>query len=326
MARLCAMTTSNDIPLAASPIDRAAHHRTDERWLANARKNPDGLVCLLQGGNPMLEGGRGVTQSGPGMFRDGPAKPLVWLGPEAWRLPVQREVFLGKDKHGAPVFALDLPMDFALTGSLIEGAGEFEDMRSAAGILSPLEANCASTARSLFEWHRKHQFCANCGAPSEVTEAGWKRTCPACGTEHFPRTDPVAIMMAVKGDRCLLGRGKGWPPGFISCLAGFVEPGETVEQAAAREIFEEAGVRCDPASAEFLFCQPWPFPSSLMMGLILDADTEAITIDPNEIESAHWITRDEARQMLAGTHPRWGCPPPMAIAHHVLKAWAVRER
>ncbi|MEM7768477.1 MAG: NAD(+) diphosphatase [Pseudomonadota bacterium] len=318
------MTTSNDIPLASNPIDRAALRRTDDAWLEAARTDPNVLVCLLQAGNPLIEGGRGVQGGGPGLSRPGPAKPLVWLGPEAWRLPVQREIFLGEDKQGSPVFALDLAADFELSGSLIEGVGDFEEMRAAASILSALEANCVSTARSLFEWHRKHGFCANCGAPSDVTEAGWKRACPACGTEHFPRTDPVAIMMAVKGDQCLLGRGLGWPPGFVSCLAGFVEPGETLEQAASREIFEEAGIRSDPASAEYLFCQPWPFPSSLMVGLILEADSEEITIDPKEIESAHWLSREEVRAMLAGTHDRWHCPPPMAIAHHVIKAWAER--
>lgn len=319
------MTTSNDMPLAANPIDRAAHRRLDADWLETARNDPNVLVCVMQGGNPLVEGGRGVGLTGPGVFAPGPKKPLVWLGPEAWRLPTIGEIFLGEDKQGSPVFALNLPIDFQLAGSLIEGVGDFEDMRAAAAILSPLEANCAATARSLFEWHRKHGFCANCGAQSDVTEAGWKRVCPSCGTEHWPRTDPVAIMLAVSDDRCLVGRQKGWPPGFISCLAGYVEPGETVEQAASRELFEEAGIMSDPTSAEYLFCQPWPFPSSLMIGLILQADSEEITIDPKEIESAHWLSRGDVRAMLAGTHERWSCPPPMAVAHHILKVWAERD-
>ncbi|MEM0986124.1 MAG: NAD(+) diphosphatase [Pseudomonadota bacterium] len=320
------MTTSQDIPLAANPIDRAALRRTDEEWLASARQDPNVLVCLMQKGNPLIEGGRGADHAGgPGGFIPQASKPLVWLGPEAWRLPHQGEVFLGQDKQDSPVFALDLPPDFSLSGSLIEGVGDFEDMRAAASMLSALEGNVVSTARSLFEWHRKHGFCANCGAPTAMTEAGWKRVCAPCGTEHFPRTDPVAIMMATKGDKCLLGRGIGWPPGFISCLAGFVEPGETVEQAAARELFEEAGIKADPASAEYLFCQPWPFPSSLMVGLILEAETEEINIDPKELEDAHWLSRADVRAMLDGTHDLWGCPPPMAVAHHILKVWADRD-
>ncbi len=319
------MKNSNDIPLAANPLDRAAHHRTDTDWLETARSHPDVLVCLLQSGNPLIEGGRGVSASVPGAGRPGPQKPLVWLGPEAFQLPFATELFLGEDRQGHPVFALDMPGEFSLAGSLIEGVGDWEEMRSAAAILSPLEANCASTARSLFEWHRRHGFCAVCGSASEVTDAGWRRICASCGAEHFPRTDPVAIMLAVKGDRCLLGRGRGWPAGFLSCLAGFVEPGETVEQAAAREVFEEAGIRADPASAEYLFCQPWPFPSSLMIGLILEAESEEIVIDPKEIESAHWLTRAEVRTMLAGEHDTFFCPPPMAIAHHVIRTWAERD-
>lgn len=320
------MTTSNDIPLAANPIDRAAHRRSETDWLASARQDPDVLVCLLQAGNPLVEGGRGHGHaSRPGSVTAAPRQPLVWLGPEAFGLGHDNEVFLGEDRQGSPVFALDMPGEFSLAGSLIEGLGDWEDMRAAAAILSPLEANCVSTARSLFEWHHRHGFCANCGAPSEVTEAGWKRICTDCAAEHFPRTDPVAIMLAARGDRCLLGRGLGWPPGFVSCLAGFVEPGETVEQAAARELEEEAGIKADPASTEYLFCQPWPFPSSLMIGLILQAETEEITIDPKEIESAHWLTRDEVRAMLAGEHDTFFCPPPMAIAHHVIRTWAERD-
>jgi NAD+ diphosphatase len=186
------------------------------------------------------------------------------------------------------------------------------------------DAGPAATARAILEWHRKNGFCATCGSATKIVDAGWKRVCPDCDTEHFPRVDPVAIMLAVRGDKCLMGRQAAWRPGFWSCLAGFVEPGETIEQAAARELFEEAGVRCS-APAEYLFCQPWPFLSSLMIGLILEAESEEITIDTSEIESARWFTREEARAMLAGRHPDAFAPPRFAIAHHVLKTWAERE-
>lgn len=305
------MTTSNDIPLASHPINRAAHHRTDEAWLETAMKREDVLVFLMQKGLPLVEfNGQG----------------LVWLGPEVARLSPQEErVFLGTDTNGAPIFAINMATGFKLDGSLIEGTGEFTDMRAAASSLNPMQANLASTARSILEWHRSHRFCSKCGAESVIAEAGWKRVCPSCGAEHFPRTDPVAIMLAVKDDKCLLGRQASWPAGFWSALAGFVEPGETVEQAAARELEEEAGIKADPAKAEYLFCQPWPFPSSLMVGIIIEADTTEVSVEQDELEAARWITREEARQVLAGTHPDIYAPPPMAVAHHILKTWAERD-
>lgn len=271
----------------------------------------DVLVFLMQKGQPL------VAANG---------QNLVWLGPEVARLSPQEErLFLGKDKAGAPIFAINLGPSFKLEGSLLQGTGDFTDMRAAASGLSPMEANLASTARSILEWHRSHRFCSKCGAESEVAEAGWKRVCPSCGAEHFPRTDPVAIMLAVKDDKCLLGRQAGWPAGFWSALAGFVEPGETVEQAATRELFEEAGIKADPAKAEYLFCQPWPFPSSLMVGIIVEAETTEVSVEQDELEDAIWITREEARQVLAGTHPNIYAPPAMAVAHHILKTWAERD-
>ena len=271
----------------------------------------DVLVFLMQKGQPL------VAANG---------QNLVWLGPEVARLSPQEErLFLGKDKAGAPIFAINLGPSFKLEGSLLQGTGDFTDMRAAAGGLSPMEANLASTARSILEWHRSHRFCSKCGAESAVAEAGWKRVCPSCGAEHFPRTDPVAIMLAVKDDKCLLGRQAGWPAGFWSALAGFVEPGETVEQAATRELFEEAGIKADPAKAEYLFCQPWPFPSSLMVGIIVEAETTEVSVEQDELEDAIWITREEARQVLAGTHPNIYAPPAMAVAHHILKTWAERD-
>ncbi|MEM7493189.1 MAG: NAD(+) diphosphatase [Pseudomonadota bacterium] len=305
------MTTSNDIPLASHPIDRAAHHRTDEAWLEAAFTGDTALVFLMQKGQPLVAA-------------DG--QSLVWLGSEVARLQPQAErVFLGVDKAENPIFAVNMREGFRLDGSLIEGTGEFSDMRGAAGMLSPMQSNLAATARSILEWHRSHRFCSKCGDESEVAEAGWKRVCRSCGAEHFPRTDPVAIMLATHGDMCLLGRQAAWPAGFWSALAGFVEPGETLEQAAARELEEEAGIKADPANAEYLFCQPWPFPSSLMVGILIEAETTEIFVEQDELEAARWITREEARQVLAGDHPEIYAPPPMAVAHHILKVWAERE-
>ena len=304
------LLTSDTMPLASAAIERAAHHRTDTDWLQTAFKAPDVLVCLFQNGQPLVQDGGG----------------LLWLGPQAASLPdIRQRLFLGTDKAGAGVFALDMGDGFKLAASPIAGLADFGDARMAFGAMPPMDANLASTARSLFEWHRSHGFCANCGHETIVQEAGWKRSCEACKREHFPRTDPVAIMLAVRGDHCLLGRQSLWPAGFFSCLAGFVEPGETVEQAAVRELKEEAGISSNAASAEYLFAQPWPFPSSLMIGLIVQAESEEITVDETELDEARWFTRQEARDIIAGTHSEVFAPPEMAVAHHILRVWSERD-
>ena len=298
------------MPLASAAIERAAHYRTDTEWLDAAYKAPTVLVCLFQDGRPLVQDNGG----------------LLWLGPQAATLSgVRQRLFLGVDKAGAGVFALDMDDEFKLAASPIAGLADFVDARMAFGAMSAMDANLASTARSLFEWHKAHGFCANCGHASDVHEAGWKRACPSCDREHFPRTDPVAIMLAVREDMCLLGRQAIWPEGFFSCLAGFVEPGETVEQAATRELMEEAGIKSNAASAEYLFAQPWPFPSSLMMGMILQADSDEISVDKTELDDARWFSRDEARAIIAGTHPEVFAPPEMAVAHHILRVWSERD-
>jgi NAD+ diphosphatase len=303
-------------------LDRSGHLRKDEAWLASAFASDDTRVLLMQNGMPLVEGGAPPSGGGPvGMPFEG-SRPLLWLGPQAAMLSDRaRRLFLGLTPKGSPVFALDLPQSFSLASSPIAGLGVFEDFRAAASAMDNADANAASTARSVFEWHRRNGFCANCGTATSVIEAGWKRVCDDCGAEHFPRVDPVAIMLAVRGDNCLLGRQGAWRPGFWSCLAGFVEPGETIEQAAARELEEEAGVRSSPESARYLFGQPWPFAHSLMIGLIIEATSEDIRIDPSELEAARWFTRDETRAMMDGRHPEFFAPPKLAIAHHVIRAW-----
>lgn len=303
------MTLPKDIPLAAKPVDRAAHHRADQAWLEAAFQKEDALVFLMQNGMPLVQADRA----------------LLWLGHQAGRLEhISERLFLGVDTRGAAIFALDMGERFKLESAPIAGLGEFTDARGAFSMLGAMDANLASTARSLFEWHKSHGFCAKCGASSDIKDAGWKRACPSCATEHFPRTDPVAIMLAVKDGQCLLGRQAMWPPGFYSCLAGFVEPGETVEQAAARELYEEAGIHSEWETAQYLFAQPWPFPSSLMVGLILQATSTEITVDKTELDDARWFTREDARQIIAGTHSTSFAPPETAIAHHILKVWAHR--
>jgi NAD+ diphosphatase len=196
------------------------------------------------------------------------------------------------------------------------------DLRSVAvrGFVAPQEQGLLAMAKSLLDWHRRHRFCAQCGARTSPAQAGFRRDCEACSTQHFPRTDPVAIMLVTHGDRCLLGRQPRFVPGMYSCLAGFIEPGETLEDAVRREVFEEAGVRVGAVS--YAQSQPWPFPSSLMIGCIAEALTEEIVIDREELEDARWFSRDEVRLMIEGRHPdNLLAANPIAIAHHLVRRW-----
>ncbi|WP_179378629.1 NAD(+) diphosphatase [Jannaschia marina] len=195
----------------------------------------------------------------------------------------------------------------------------FCELRRMMTHLSPRDAELAATARGMLEWHRTHGFCPNCGAQTQVGKAGWMRGCAGCGRMQFPRTDPVVIMLVTRGNKVLLGRSPGWPEGFFSCLAGFMEPGETMEAAVRREVWEETGVRVGAVS--YLSSQPWPFPGSLMLGAHGTAVSEAIEIDPEEIAEALWLDREELAEVFAGTHPRILPARRGAIAHFLLQSW-----
>ncbi len=195
----------------------------------------------------------------------------------------------------------------------------FCELRRMMTHLSPLDAELAATARGVLEWHRTHGFCANCGTATQVGKAGWMRGCAGCGRMHFPRTDPVVIMLVTRGNSVLLGRSPAWPEGFFSCLAGFMEPGETMEAAVRREVWEETGVRV--GAVDYLASQPWPFPGSLMLGAHGHAVSETIEIDPEEIAEAIWLEREELAEVFAGTHPRILPAREGAIAHFLLHRW-----
>ena len=191
------------------------------------------------------------------------------------------------------------------------------------GVLDRLREGEAATfaaARSVLDWHARHGFCARCGSPTRMFRAGWGRMCDNCGAEHFPRVDPVVIMIAEHDGRALLGRQASWPAGRYSALAGFLEPGESIEEAVAREISEEAGVRI--SGVRYIASQPWPFPSQLMIACVGVAEDDAITLDDNELEDAIWVPRDEVRTILAGGDGAFLAPPPYAIAHTLLTEWA----
>ncbi|MBB4081850.1 NAD(+) diphosphatase [Brevundimonas lenta] len=295
---------------AGNPLDRAGDRRNDPEWLAEQGANPEALAMVLWQGKPLIED-----------HRDGPR--LQWLGLEHARAVVpDRELFLGLWKD-APVFAVEVEGPVDPTAGPLQGLGVFHEMREAAAMLAGPDAAMAGTAKSLFDWRARHGFCAACGTKSEDASGGWKRVCPACGTEHFPRTDPVTIMLAIyKGGaepRCLLGRQAAWPEGRMSALAGFQEPGETIEEACAREIAEEAGLTV--TAVRYHSSQPWPFPSQLMIGLFCEVDSEDARPDQTELEAVAWLTKSEAAAVLAGTHPTIKAPPKIAIARTLLQAW-----
>jgi NAD+ diphosphatase len=225
-------------------------------------------------------------------------------------------VFLGL-RDGQPLFAL--AMADSETPPL-DGLGEFRDMRAAAFILSAEDTAIAGQAKALIDWHRRHRFCANCGAKTEPADSGYRRTCAQCGAEHFPRTDPVVIMLPLFGEECLIGRSPRFPEGVYSAFAGFVEPGETVEEAVTRELKEEVSLKV--ASVRYHASQPWPFPSSLMLGCYAEALSKDFQIDGLEIEAARWMTKSEARTRLAGEiDDGLKMPGAIAIARQLLADW-----
>ncbi|MGH7749244.1 MAG: NAD(+) diphosphatase, partial [Candidatus Dormibacteria bacterium] len=205
----------------------------------------------------------------------------------------------------------------------LAGLGRFEDLRAVALRLPAPDAAIAATAKQMFEWRRRHRHCARCGKPSRPADGGWKRLCGACAAEHFPRTDPVVIMLPVRGEKCLLGRQSAWPEGMYSALAGFLEPGESIEEACARELSEEAALRT--LSVRYHSTQPWPYPSSLMIGLIATVENEDAAPDQSELEEVRWFTREEAKALILGAFPGARAPGALAIAHQLIKAWAFEE-
>ena len=289
----------------ASLIDRAAHRRLDEA----------ALIGDARAGAYVVGGEMVIIRK-----REGGGDPLFALAEARTLAPPRGSVFLGL-ADGVPRFGFGIAKEAA---EALKARDDLlvTDLRTIAvqGLVAPEHLPPLAEAKAMLAWHARHRFCANCGAATDVTEAGWKRSCPACKTEHFPRTDPVVIMLAVRGERCLLGRSARFAAAMWSCLAGFIEPGECIEEAVRREVREEAGIVC--GRVRYFASQPWPFPMSLMIGCHAEALTEDITVDPTELEGARWFDREEIALMLARQHPDGlGTPPPVAIAHHIIRAW-----
>jgi NAD+ diphosphatase len=292
----------------SNTLDRAAHLRfNDEKLFALENKSDSRAYVIYRDSLVMKKDGDNV-------------RALLSID-EAVKFGANPgTIFLGL-RDGAAVFGMGIsaPAAEKLVGREDVAVSELRGM-AMQGVVPPDQLSAIAQAKSMVSWHQRHGFCANCGAKSSMAEGGWKRVCPTCKTEHFPRTDPVVIMLVEKGDKCLLGRQKQFAPGMYSCLAGFVEAAETIEDAVKREIFEESGIRCTDVT--YYMTQPWPYPSSLMIGCSARALTDEIIIDRMELEDARWFDRDEAMLMWKREHPDGlAGPHPFAIAHHLLGRW-----
>jgi len=295
-----------------SALDRAAERRVDPDFLA-ARLAEDRSGFYLVSGETIV-----LKAAGD------PHDPLFHTAELASFASKDQGIFLGLLKDGAARFGLPVEPQ---TIEAIKTDPHFvvTDLRSIAvqGLVAPEHLPPLAEAKALLHWHARHRFCANCGHSTNIVEGGWRRDCPQCHYQHFPRTDPVVIMLAVRGDQCLLGRQARFATGMWSCLAGFVEPGESMEDAARRETLEEAGIVC--GRVRYFASQPWPFPSSLMIGCHAEAISTDIKVDYDELEDARWFSREQAAAMLMRRHhDGLSTPPPVAIAHHIIRAWVER--
>lgn len=295
-----------DIAFAGSPLDRADHLRADSQALLRYM-NGRARLLKLDGLDPVLDG-QGRLQWATLADADSESE-LVFLGLDG-DCGCFAEVQPGIFGSGAPAG----PRSWAAMQYL-----EAQDLA------------IYGAARSIVGWHARHRYCAQCGAPTRLARGGWQRDCTSetCRAQHFPRVDPVTIMIVEHGDSLLLGRQPRFPPGNYSALAGFVEPGETLEEAVARETREEAGVVVRDVS--YVFCQPWPYPSSLMIGCHAYADDPTISIDTTELEDARWFSRADVADALdaieRGEQGRaFGCPPRYAIAHLLMRWWVDKGR
>jgi NAD+ diphosphatase len=308
----------NPNTFANNPLDRLSDKRVDDDWVAAQLKDTSTLIVPFWRLQPFVMETRNADNPlDVGWLRAGALEGL--MSPRAVK------IFLGRDDSGS-YFAVDLDkaQDPENEGPL-QGLGKFMDLRAAAAGLDHREAAILAQGKSMIDWHHRHGFCSVCGAASEFADGGYKRDCPQCGAEHFPRTDPVVISLVVRDDECLMGRGPQWPKGMFSALAGFLEPGETIEEAVRREIAEETTVKV--GAVKYIHSQPWPFPSSLMIGCIAEAETTDVTVDGKEIAEARWFKRSDIKAALKGEGDKsFMIPPPLAIAHQLLRAWVFESK
>ncbi|MDG1117806.1 MAG: NAD(+) diphosphatase [Flavimaricola sp.] len=317
------MKIAETVTFGGSALDRRAELRGDDKALAALMARPSAGITAHWRGKPLFVEADGALR----LARLTPAHPVL---EDARAAPI----FLGVE-DGEGVWAADVSswepedVDLSSLGTFLDpteqrhpalpGDAKFAELRAVMTSLDPREAELAATAKAVLGWHQSHRYCARCGAESALAMAGWQRDCPACGGHHFPRTDPVVIMLITHGNDVLLGRSPGWPEGMYSLLAGFIEPGETIEAAVRREVFEEAGIRVGEVG--YLASQPWPFPASLMFGCRGAALDRDITIDPKEIENAQWVSKERLARIFANEDPEIRPARNGAIAHFILWNW-----
>ena len=294
---------------AGNPLDRADRQRRDPAWIEAAYRDPNSQVLPFSHLNVLIDASAGST--------------LGWISAaHIARLEVDvPPVFLGL-RNGVAHFALDISAIGDPVHELaLDDARSFQDARMAAMALAIPDTGIVAQSRAQLDWHRRHRFCSACGAPTSSGKGGHVRTCGACKAEHFPRTDPVAIMLVTDGDRCLLGQSAGpmVRMGMYSALAGFIDQGESIEEAVRREVREEAGI--DVGEVRYHSSQPWPFPSSLMIGCHGTALSRDIQIDAEEMVDVSWFDRADILAAFDDKHAKLKLPGPLAIAHHLLKAW-----
>jgi NAD+ diphosphatase len=296
-------TADRPIALTApSGIDRAAHHRLDEAWLAAAWSHPTTRCFVVSGGQVLID-----------ETPDGTTELVMTPSFEA-PLTEAHRYFLGTDAEGVSYFALQKD---SLPGRMDQSARP-AGLREAGMLLSPRDTGLMVHAVGLENWQRTHRFCSRCGERTVIAAAGHIRRCPACGAEHYPRTDPAVIMgVTDEDDRLLLGRQVHWPEGRFSTLAGFVEPGESIEQAVRREVHEEVGITV--GRVEYIASQPWPFPSSLMLGFMARATSTDIDVDGDEIHEARWFSREELRAAFESGEVL--APYGISIAARLIELW-----
>jgi NAD+ diphosphatase len=303
---------------AGGGIDRVGLKRKDDDWVAARLTDPMTRILPFWRDHHLVT----IEVDACAVFLTPPEATAVDGGPNPY-------VLLGCDGESA-CFAIDIShIDEPLAHPKIAGRGEFVDIREVGSLLDRAEAQLMAHSRGLFYWHSRHGFCGVCGAPTKVREAGHVRVCtdPACGVSHFPRTDPAVIMLVIDGDRCLMGRRPGRQNFMYSTLAGFVEPGESLEEAVAREVMEETGIKL--GDVRYAHSQPWPFPANLMLGFYADATSTEITVDPDELADARWFTRDEVRELMKirdreESAARGGVPHlprPVSIARRLIGEW-----
>lgn len=317
------MQVKAELAFSGSSLNRAAQLRSDHLeiakllakgrvlavWRGKVLAHEDCSLGWIEAENAALHGGKAPIFLGFASNIAYFAQDISHWAPEA-----------SDPDHGAAGFLDQTAQRHpALPESL-----SFQDLRGLMTTLSPQDAELAATAKALTQWHASHGYCATCGAESEVSQSGWQRNCATCGAQHFPRTDPVVIMLIERENRVLIGRNTQWPEGMYSLLAGFIEPGETVEAAVRREVQEETGVKV--GAVRYITSQPWPFPASLMLGCHGQAETEAIVIDPLELEDARWVSREEMVTVMAGQHPHLKGSRKGSIAHYLLSEWLADRR